>query len=452
MNVRSLDDLIAVLSASERPRAEWRIGAESEKFGVHATHKTPLGYEGEFGVLRIFDWLTEHAGWQPVTEVAGGPVIALRRGGANITLEPGAQLELSGAPLPSIHEVMAEHRRHLDELADVSAQMGLVWLMTGFHPLARQEELPWVPKQRYAIMREYLPTQGNGALDMMRRTATVQGNFDWSSEEDALQKLRLALKLSPLVHALFANAPLREGSPSELVSLRGDVWLRMDPTRSGLVPPILDNPKAGYVDYVQWALNAGMFLVKRGDRIVRNTGQTFRDFWANGFDGERAQVEDFQLHLNTLFPEARLKGTLELRCADCLPPELAGSLLALWTGLLYDAEALDRATELTEGWTSALLEQSRPELVRRGLHAKLMGRRAVEWAERILDLARGGLERRGLVNAQGQSEAVFLEPAKDLVTQGRSPAELALERYRQFLARSPSDPRQAIVESVRLPS
>src|SRR5690606_27677956 len=160
--------------------------------------------------------------------------------------------------------------------------MGLVWLMTGFHPLARQEELPWVPKQRYAIMREYLPTQGNGALDMMRRTATVQGNFDWSSEEDALQKLRLALKLSPLVHALFANAPLREGSPSELVSLRGDVWLRMDPTRSGLVPPILDNPKAGYVDYVQWALNAGMFLVKRGDRIVRNTGQTFRDFWANG--------------------------------------------------------------------------------------------------------------------------------------------------------------------------
>lgn len=450
MNVRSLDDLIAVLSAPERPSAEWRIGAESEKFGIHEAHGTPLAYEGDFGVLRIFDWLTEHAGWQPVTEVAGGPVIALHRRGANITLEPGAQLELSGAPLRSIHEVMAEHRRHLDELAGVSAQMGLVWLMTGFHPLARQEELPWVPKQRYGIMREYLPTQGNGALDMMRRTATVQGNFDWSSEADAMQKLRLSLKLSPLVHALFANAPFREGGPTDFASLRGDVWLRMDPARSGLIPPVLDNPRAGYADYVEWALDAGMFLVKRGERILHNTGQTFRDFLANGFDGERASVDDWKLHLNTLFPEARLKGTLELRSADCLPPDLAGSLLALWTGLLYDAEALDRATELTEGWTSALIEQSRPELVRRGLRANLGGRRAVEWAERILDIARGGLERRGFVDAQEQSEAVFLKPAEDLAREGRCPAERALERYHQLLARSPSDPRQAIVASVRL--
>lgn len=447
--VRTLDDLVEVLRAPEKPASAWCIGAESEKFGVHAESGAPLGYDGDFGVLRLFDWLTTEQGWQPISEMAGGPVIALSRGGANITLEPGAQFELSGAPLPDVHQVMAEHERHLSELRAISDRLGIAWLMTGFHPLARQEELPWVPKQRYSIMREYLPKQGGGALDMMRRTATVQGNFDWSSEEDGMRKLRLALGVSPLLHAWFANAPFREGRQSELLSLRGDVWLRMDPSRSGLVERVLDAPGAGYEDYVEWALDAGMFLVKRGDRILRNTGQTFREFLANGFEGERATVADFKLHLNTLFPEARLKGTLEVRSADCLPPDLAGALLALWTGLLYDARALDEALQLTQGWTARELEGSRPELVRRGLGASWAGRSGWAWARELFEIARGGLERRGALDDQGRSEAVLLAPAWTLLERGESPAEQALRRYEAARARDDGAVR-ALIEATRL--
>ena len=461
--LRSLDDLIAVLAAPERPRDEWRIGAESEKFGVHEATGAPLQYEGEFGVLRIFEWLMERQGWAPVSESPGGPVIALSKGGANITLEPGAQFELSGAPLRTVHEVVGEHGRHLQEIGAIAREMGVAWLMTGFHPLARQEQLPWVPKQRYSIMREYLPQQGDGALDMMRRTATVQGNFDWSSEADGMAKLRLALKISPLLHAWFANAPFREGAPSGWVSLRGDVWLRMDPRRSGLVARVLDNPSPSYVDYVEWALDAGMFLIKRGDQILHNTGQPFRDFLEHGFEGQRATVADWKLHLNTLFPEARLKGTLEVRSADCLPPDLAGSLLALWTGVLYDARALERAAALTETWTARELEAARGELVRRGLEAQLCGRSGWEWAEQLVEIAAEGLERRGQLDPQGRSEAVLLAPARALLSERRCPAERSLAR---FEALCPTAPRstdsdavgpastmtteRAIIESTRL--
>lgn len=447
--VRSLEDLIEVLASAERPSSRWAIGAESEKFGVHAETGRPLGYDGDFGVLRLFDWLVAEQGWQPVSEFEGGPVIALTRGGANITLEPGAQFELSGAPLPNVHEVVAEHDRHLEELQGLADRIGVAWLMTGFHPLARQEDLPWVPKQRYGIMREYLPKQGNGALDMMRRTATVQGNFDWSSEEDGMRKLRLALKVSPLLHAWFANAPFAEGRANGLMSLRGDVWLRMDPSRSGLVPSVLDDPRAGYRTYVEWALDAGMFLVKRGDRILRNTGQTFRQFWADGFEGERATVADFRLHLNTLFPEARLKGTLEVRSADCLPPVYAGALLALWTGLLYDAGALDAALALVEPWSAAALEESRPALVREGLRASLCGRPAVRWAEQLLEIARGGLERRNARDAEGRTEAALLAPASALVEANETPADQALRRWESAKAAGQSDVA-ALITSTRL--
>lgn len=447
----SRDDLIEVLAGTERPRSEWRIGAESEKFGVHRETGAPLAYEGTVSVLGIFERLIERRGWRPITEVPGGPIISLTKGAANITLEPGGQLELSGAPLVSVHDVAAEQRRHLAEVESIAAELGVVWLMTGFHPLARQDELPWVPKQRYSIMREYLPGRGDGALDMMRRTATVQGNFDWSSEQDALLKLRVALKLSPVVHALFANAPFREGRLTESASLRGDVWLRMDPARSGLIQPVLDNPKAGYVDYVEWALDAGMFLIRRGDRILRNTGQTFRDFLESGYQGERAQVADFRLHLNTLFPEARLKGTLELRSADCVPPELAESLLALWTGIIYDDEALDRAAALTESWSFADLESRRHELVQRGPLAELFGRRVVDFGEVLLDIATGGLERRGLRDEQGRTEAVLLAPLGRLVAAGHAPADEARIRFDKLRAESLPQGK-AIVEATRLAS
>ncbi|HTQ02879.1 MAG TPA: glutamate-cysteine ligase family protein, partial [Polyangiaceae bacterium] len=338
--IRDLDELSEVFRAAEKSPARFRIGAEAEKFAVVERTGAPLDYE--HGVARVFASL-EKLGWTPERETHDGPVISLRRDAASVTLEPGSQLELSGAALEDLHAVASELDAHYAELGPVSRELGLVWLSVGFHPLASQAELGWVPKKRYGVMREYLPTRGRAAHDMMRRTATVQANFDFSSEEDALRKLMVSLRLSPLVHALTANAPFSERRVSPLKSLRGEVWLHMDPSRSGLIAPLWRLERPTYRDYVEWALDAGMFLFKRGERVLKNTGQTFRAFLADGFEGERATLEDWRLHLNTLFPEARLKNTLEVRACDAQSRELTRAVPALFTGILYDERALAEA-------------------------------------------------------------------------------------------------------------
>lgn len=422
--------LTEIFRAAEKPSSEFRIGAESEKFGVSAETGEPLSYDCERGVGRVFMRLSAEHGWKTYSEVEGGPILALQREHASITLEPGAQFELSGAPLVDLHEIWQEQVTHLSEIAPVSRELGLSWLMTGFHPLARLDELPWVPKQRYPIMREYLPTRGSGALDMMQRTSTVQANFDWSSEADGMRKLRVTLRLAPLVHALFANAPLREGRESGRLSERGNVWMNMDPSRSGLIESLWDKEPLSYSDYVEWALDAGMFLLRRGDRILQNTGQTFRDFLENGFEGEQATLEDFRLHLSTLFPEVRLKNTLEVRSVDCLPPPLALAAIAVWTGVLYDARALDLAEELVRSLRFQEVQAARPELIRAGLHTELSGRSGWQWAEQLLEIARGGLTRRGKKDASGRGEEHFLQPIEALVARQRHPADEVLEIFR----------------------
>lgn len=421
------DQLVEVFHAAEKPAELWRIGGEAEKFGVDARTGAPIGYEGDRGVIRIFGSLVEQHGWQPERETADGPIISLRRGEASVTLEPGAQLELSGAPMSSVHLICAEMRGHLAELRVISSEMNLVWLAVGFHPLATQAELPWVPKKRYAIMREYLPTRGSGALDMMRRTATVQANYDYGSEEDAIRKLRVALKLSPLVHAMTANSPFYEGKLAGTKSVRGDVWLRMDPARSGLIPLLWNKERAGYADYAEWALDAGMFLFKRGDRYIANTGQTFRDFMRNGFEGHYATMADWRLHLQTLFPEVRLKSTLEVRCADSLPTDYACGVPALFAGVFYDERALAQTEELVAPWDYESVQRARPGLVKLGIEAELMGRPARELAERVMDIARGGLERRGRLSGQSNTEAIHLERLGRLVEEGKSPADILTE-------------------------
>lgn len=424
--VAGVDDLLTIFEAAEKPPSAFRIGAEAEKFGVHAVSGAPLAYDGEFSILRIFDALMER-GWRAERETADGPVIALRRDGASITLEPGSQLELSGRAHQDVHAVREETVAHLAELAPIAASMNLVWLSVGFHPLARREELGWVPKQRYGIMREYLPPRGDGAHDMMQRTATVQANFDFSSEEDALRKLRTSLLLSPLVNAMTANSPFVERRRAEQLSRRGDVWLRMDPARSGLVLPVLVNERPTYRDYVEWALDAGMFLIKRGPRVLRNSGQTFRDFLANGFQGERATLGDWKLHLNTLFPEVRLKNTLEVRGCDALPLRLAPAVPALFTGLFYDDVALGRAEELARSIGVDAVRAARPDLVRRGLAARIGDRSARALAEQVIEIAEGGLRRRARLDAAGRDESVHLAPLAELVGRGVTPAEELLE-------------------------
>jgi glutamate--cysteine ligase len=305
--------------------------------------------------------------------------------------------------------------------------MNLTWLGVGFHPLAKQSDLGWVPKQRYAIMREYLPTRGSGGLDMMRRTATVQANFDFSSEEDALRKLVVSLKLAPLVNALGANSPFEEGKLAGYKSRRGLVWQNMDPDRSGLIPALLRTPKPGYRDYAEWALDAGMFLFKRHGRAVHNTGQKFRDFMQNGFEGERATFGDWKLHLNTLFPEARLKSTLEVRSSDSLPLRLGAAVPALFTGILYDEQALSEAEVFARELDLDQLIAARPSLVQFGLATRVGDRPMQALAERILEIAEGGLARRASLNDHGKDERIHLELLSSLVQNGKTPADALIE-------------------------
>lgn len=424
--VRGVEDLVSVFHAAEKPLSRFLLGAEAEKFAVHRETFQPLAYDGEHGVVRVLEALTEY-GWQPEREYEGGPLVALRRADASITLEPAAQLELSGAALPDVHAVSAEFDQHLAELSPISEKLKLVWLGIGFQPLARHAELPWVPKHRYPIMREYLPTKGSAAHDMMLRTATVQVNLDYANEADALRKLRMGLLLSPLLNAMTANSPFREGRRGGMKSLRGNVWLHMDPARSGLVQRVFESRHAGYADYVEWALDAGMFLFKHGGKVFENTGQTFRDFMAHGFQGERATLGDWKLHLNTLFPEVRLKNTIELRSCDALPRSLTPVIPALAAGLFYDDRALIEAEALAASLGLEAVERARTELVTHGLSASIGGLPARALAEQLLDIARGGLERRERLDAQGRNEAIYLEPLRALVEAGRTPADELLE-------------------------
>ncbi|MDX2052989.1 MAG: glutamate-cysteine ligase family protein [Polyangiaceae bacterium] len=419
------EDLFEPFLQAEKPREAFRIGLEMERVGVHGKTCAPVPYEGERGVLGIMSRLIDERGWEPSRESENGPIIALTRGDAAVTLEPGAQLEFSGSPLPDMHQVDAELRTHLAEVAEVSEAAGIVWLNTGFHPFARQDELPWVPKARYAIMKNYLPKQGSGAWDMMRRTATVQLNLDYSDERDAMDKLLVGLKMAPIANALFANSPFREGQLTDKKSLRGEVWLKMDPRRSGLLGHLWNKPTLGYEDYVQWALDAGMFLIKRGERIIENTGQSFRDYLQNGYEGERATLADWRLHLNTLFPEARLKNTLELRPCDSLPLQYAGAASALWLGVLADSVSVAEAKSYLERFSFRDMESARPELVQRGQNVVVGGVSCQAIAEELTKIAVAGLNRRGRKNLRGQDETVFLEPLRALVQSGNSPADFA---------------------------
>lgn len=437
--ISNLDELDTVFRAVEKPADKFRIGAEAEKFAIKADG-APLQYEGDDGVVGIFDALSEY-GWEPERESADGPIISLRRGGASITLEPGAQLELSGAALPDLHQVEAEFYNHLRELAPVSKKLGLTWLGIGFQPLSPQEALSWVPKQRYAIMREYLPKKGHAAHDMMRRTATVQANYDFSSEADAMKKLTLSLKLSPIIHAMLANSPFKEGKLAGTKSVRGEVWLNMDPSRSGLIPSLWSPGKKTYRDYVEWALDAGMFLFKREGKVVANTGQTFRAFLQDGFEGHKATLADWRLHLQTLFPEARLKNTLEVRGCDSLPAHLATAVPALFTGILYDSRAMDQAIDLLAPIDYATMAAARPALIRQGLTAPLGEKTGAQLAQSLYEIASSGLSRRGRRNAQNEDERRFIKPLERLLGSAEAPAD---DLTRGFAPGASLTPEEAI--------
>lgn len=422
-----MDDLLVLFHDAEKPRQRWRIGTEAERIAVRKADGAHLPYDGAVSVVAIFDQLIAEHRWEPVRETPAGPIIALRRDDASITLEPGSQIELSGAPYRTVHAGKAESDLHWADLQPVIDDLGLVWLGLGCHPFASVEELGWVPKIRYGVMREYMPTRGPMAGDMMTKTCTVQANLDYESEEDAMRKLRVSLRAQPIVTAMFANSPWESNKRSGYRSYRALVWLHMDPDRSGLLPfAWKDRPT--YQEYVDWALDVPMFLVKRDGKVYYNTGQTFRSFMQDGFQGIRATYGDWVVHLSTLFPEVRLKNTLECRGADVQRPDMLFALPALWKGLLYDDDSLRGLEGLVDSWSYPEVEKQRDTLARHGVRTKFMNREAADWAGEILGLAESGLRRIGDLNDVGEDESVLLRPLRALLEASRCPADALLEQ------------------------
>jgi glutamate--cysteine ligase len=405
---------------------------EAEKFGIRSDG-TPLRYNDPRGVPALFDELTKRFGWVPESEVPGGPILALMRDGASITLEPGSQFELSGAPHDDVHAIVAEVELHKRELASLESARDIHWLGLGFHPFAHPHDLDWVPKLRYPIMREYLPTRGRYPLDMMRRTATVQANFDFANEREAMTRLRVALGLSPLVQALFANSAVYEGVRHPIKSHRAEVWLDVDNSRAGLLP-FAWKPDASLGDYVRWALAVPMFLVKRDGHVIRNTGQTFADFLRNGFAGQRATMTDWETHLNTLFPDVRLKRTLEVRSADSVPAGYSAALPAFWAGILYDADALGAAGEIVLQFGCDAWQATKELIPAHGLGARIGGHSLRDLALRVLDHASRGLSRRARKDAQGRDECMYLDPLIALAASGKCIGDDVLGDWRPDMA------------------
>ena len=424
--LRGMDDLLGLFYAAEKPKERWRIGTEAERIAVCRADGRYLPYDGPVSVVAIFNRLIDEHGWEPERETEGGPVIALRRENASVTLEPGAQIELSGAPYRSVHDGKAESDAHWADLQPVIDELGLLWLALGSHPFASVDQLGWVPKMRYDVMREYMLRRGRLAGDMMTKTCTVQANLDYASEEDAMRKLRAGLRAQPLVTAMFANSPWNEGKRSGYKTFRALTWLHMDPDRSGLLPfAWTDHPT--YVDYVEWALDVPMFLVKRNGRAFYNTGQTFRSFMIDGFQGVRANYGDWVVHLTTLFPEVRLKSTLEYRGADVQRPDMLFALPALWKGLLYDDESFRALEGLVDPWSLEEVERQRDGLARQGVRTKFMNREAADWAGEVLELAEAGLRRIGDEDDTGKDETTLLQPLRALLERARCPADVLLE-------------------------
>jgi len=435
-------ELVAFLRAGETPRSAWRIGTEHEKIGLQAPSLRPIPYEGERGIGALLAAMQQAGGWQPVREA--GLLIGLAEAGAAITLEPGGQLELSGAPLRTIFETCAEFHRHLAQLRSVSEPLNLLWLSLGAHPLHDIAELPHMPKARYDIMRNYLPSQGELALQMMHATATVQANFDYADEGDMVRKMRAAMGLSPIIAAIFANSPLHRGRRSGFISRRLEAWRHTDPARCGLLPFVFEE-NFGYQRYVEWALDVPMFYLHRAQHYRPAHGATFRSFMERGLHGARATLDDFALHLTTLFPDVRLKQFIEVRCADAVPPALICALPALWKGILYDGAALDAAWELVSDWSLAEREEAAAAVARSGLAAQVAGRPVLALARELLEISRAGLARIGHGEGEAPDECGFLDPIAELLERGRSPGEELLARWEGGWSRDPGQ----LIENAR---
>ncbi|WP_135504522.1 glutamate--cysteine ligase [Roseovarius aestuariivivens] len=423
--------LAEYLEAGCKPKDAWRIGTEHEKFGYCKDTHRPIPYEGERSVLAMLEGLRDRHGWAPVEEA--GKLIGLIKDGANVSLEPGGQLELSGAPLETIHATCDEVNEHLREVKDVADKIGVGFIGLGAAPEWRHEDMPVMPKGRYKLMTDYMDRVGTMGKTMMYRTCTVQVNLDFGSEADMVQKLRVALALQPVATALFANSPFFEGKPNGHKSWRSRVWRDLDSDRTGMLPFVFEDG-FGFEAWVDYALDVPMYFVYRDGKYVDALGQSFRDFLDGklpALPGETPTLSDWADHLTTIFPEARIKKFMEMRGADGGPWRRLCALPAFWVGLLYDQSSLDAAWDLVKDWDAATREALRVAASEDALQARVDGIHMQELAQQVLDLSEAGLKARARPGAGGMvpDETHFLNALRESIDSGKTPADELLERY-----------------------
>jgi glutamate--cysteine ligase len=424
-------ELVEWIASGEKPREAWRLGTEHEKVPFYRADLSPVPYDGAKGIRALLEGMQERTGWAPIMEDDHPIGLADDRGGGAISLEPGGQFELSGAPLENLHDTARETARHLDDVKAVGEKLGIGFLTLGMSPLWTRAETPVMPKARYRIMTDYMPKVGSLGLDMMYRTSTVQVNMDYASEADMVKKLRVSLALQPIATAIFANSPFTDGTPNGYLSMRSNIWLDTDRNRTGMMAFAFEEG-FGYERYVDWALDVPMYFVKRDATYHDVAGASFHDLLTGKLaqlPGERATHSDWANHVSTLFPEVRLKRYLEMRGADVGNLEHIVALSAFWTGLLYDESALDGAWELVKAWSAEQREQLRADVPKLALKAHIAGRSVQDVARDALALSRAGLQRRACLNESGQDETRHLAYAEEIVASGRTQAERLLERY-----------------------
>jgi len=421
--------LIEDLETGNTPKADWRIGTEHEKFAYDLSNFRPLAYEGVPGIRGLLEGM-QRFGWDPVLE--GENVIALKDSeGASVTLEPGGQFELSGAAVETLHQTCAEVNQHLDQVKEVCQEIGAGVIGLGFNPKWRREDIHWMPKGRYKIMRAYMPTKGNLGHDMMLRTSTVQVNLDFDSEADMIKKMRVGVALQPIATALFAASPFSEGKPNGYLSYRSHIWTDTDPDRCGMLPFIFEDG-FGFERWIDYILDVPMYFIYRGGNYLDVSGLSFRDYMNGelaGFEGQLPTLADWTDHMTTAFPEVRLKHYIEMRGTDGGPWGRLCALPALWVGLLYDQTALDAAWDLCRDWTDEEREFLRTEVPRLGLKTPFRGGTLQDIAKEVLKIARSGLKARGRLDRRDRDETLFLDILDEIADSGITPAEEMLDAY-----------------------
>lgn len=419
-------ELEAYFHDSGKPRDRWRVGTEYEKVGIVRSTGQAIPYFGPRGVDRILRELIERFGWEP--EEHEGNIIALTRDKAQITLEPGGQIELSGEPCESIHCTYAEFTQHIRELLEVTDPLGIIFLGLGMQPVSRLDEIEWVPKPRYRIMAPYMLKVGRLGQRMMKQTATVQANIDYSDEKDGMAKFRTGMGLAPILIAMFANSPICDGQLNGYRSFREHIWTDTDKSRSGLLK-FAFLPEVSFAHYVEYALDVPMYFIIRNKHYIDMTGLTFRQFLRYGHNGERATIEDWSDHLTTLFPETRIKRYIEIRSVDSQPPDLMPALSALIKGAFYDSDCLQAAWDLVKGWSWDERMQAYLDSHENALSTRVRRYSLLDLARELLEIAWEGLRRQNQVNDLGDDETIYLKPLKNLLEQGKCPADILLEKW-----------------------